>query len=176
MKKTLLQIGLFFTTLTGHLFFTNWQTIPNIEILLDQSATEFILLYIQTVSFIPGLAYALMASFAGYAGYKIALLRSENSRSGSTKNSKIELQGISKVAYCPAPFIVWRGIGIASLLFAILYFGFGLNGSVFFYFYVQKLSWIYSSLIKPLFLLITIISVLTGYIYIWRKTKIFIVR
>lgn len=163
MKKTLIQIGAFLLIITAHLFYTNWQTIPDMNILFDQSAGEFIMLYIRVVGFIPGLAYALMGSFLTYAGYKYLHLRHLKHDAPQNFNAD-DLEQKKN--------LVFRGLGLASLIFLVLYFGLGLNGSWLFAFYVKKLSWIFSSLMKPLFLLITIISVLTGYIYIWRKTKI----
>lgn len=145
MKKIALQIALFVLVLTGHLFYANWQTLPRADLLFGQGAREFILLYIRTVSFIPGLAYALMASFLGFSAYKYYI---ENKKQAAL-----------------------RGVLFSLMLFSFLYFALGLNGSFLFSFYVRNMSWIYSSLMKPLFLLITILSVAFGYIYIWRKAK-----
>jgi hypothetical protein len=145
MKKILFQIAIFVLTLAVHLFYFNWHTLQDTQLMFDMSPREFWRLYLNTMGQVSGMTYALTAAFVTYVILKYREM----------KNGKYAL----------------KGAAAALLLFLILYFALGLNGRWLFALYVNKFSWIYSAVVAPLTFLITIISVSTGYIYIFRKSR-----
>lgn len=66
---------------------------------------------------------------------------------------------------------VVRGVIIPGTIFLILYIFLGCADTIVQEYYVEKIGWVFIVIIKRLTLLITVISVITGYIYIYRKTR-----
>jgi len=63
------------------------------------------------------------------------------------------------------------GLLVTLIVFFAGYFLLGLNGSGMYFFYINKLGWFYSNIVKPLTLIWTVIAVIPGYIMIYRKTR-----
>lgn len=145
MKKILPPVLLFALVVIGHLIVSNRGILSGGFPPEGVGPRGYLALYLRTGNVLFGISYGLGAAFILYV--------------------------LRKYIETPDKMKVLRGLVVATVLFMALYFGLGLDGVYLFDFYVNRVSWIYSTMMKPLLLLVTVISVGAGVIVIRRQTR-----
>jgi hypothetical protein len=148
MKRLLLQFLAFIIVLGVHFVYSVWDIARASMRFGSWDDVDFILTYTDTFNQFVGFSLGLGAVFIVYALFKFFQTR-DTGRGG-----------------------VISGVIISSVIFLLMYFFLGCyQESFMFDFYVNRLAYFYVTATKPITLFVTIISTLTGYIWIWRKTK-----
>ena len=145
MKRLLIQIISFLAGFAAHFAYSSWGIARTLGRIRGAGEADYILTYSNRLHFITGITWGLVVSFAVYAVTKY--FATEKRRG------------------------VLTGTATAVIIFIALYFLFGCNGTMMFNFYTEKVGWFYASMIEPIILLITIISTVTGYILISKRTR-----
>ncbi|MDY6933724.1 MAG: hypothetical protein SVZ03_05795 [Spirochaetota bacterium] len=146
--KILIPLLSFILVLSIHIVFSVWDISQTILEVDPSIRIDYFSIYVSTVSQFNGLSLALVSAFAAYSMIKYIEAR---------KKTRIRA--------------IIIGISIAFTIYMTLSFFFGVLGSFFKDIFIDEIGWIYIPIKERLSLLITIISVLTGFIYINRKTR-----
>ena len=145
--KIVIPIFSFFAVFFLHMLVSIWGSVSSITNLDPSAEINYLPLYFSTVEQYPGLSMAIAAAFISYAILKF-IKREDN----QTKS-------------------IITGVVIAFFVFLILTFSTGYFGSSIENVYIEKMGSLYIPIKRRVIILITIISVLAGFIHIKRKTR-----